>query len=53
MTKEHVQKRLNFCRERLNWTVDDWKKVIWSDESPYALFAEGNSKNDVIWAKRV
>ena len=53
LTKEHVQKRLNFCRERLNWTVDDWKKVIWSDESPYALFAEGNSKNDVIWTKRV
>ena len=53
LTKKHVQKRLNFCRERLNWTVDDWKKVIWSDESPYALFAEGNSKNDVIWAKGV
>lgn len=25
--------RLEFCREHKNWSVDDWKRVIWSDES--------------------
>jgi transposase len=51
LTEEHVRKRLRFCRERLNWTVEDWKKIIWSDESPYLLYPDGNSKNDVIWAR--
>ena len=51
LTKEHRMKRIQFCRERKNWTVNEWKKVIWSDESPYQLYAGGNSKNDVIWAK--
>ena len=31
--------------------MDDWKKVIFSDEIPYLLFPEGNSKNDIVWAK--
>lgn len=29
--------RLKFAREHLNWTVEDWKKVLWTDESPYVL----------------
>ena len=51
LTPEHKKKRLNFCLERRKWTVNDWKKVIFSDESPYLLFPEGNSKNDIVWAK--
>jgi transposase len=33
LTKRHVQQRLNFARKYENWTVDDWKRVIWSDET--------------------
>lgn len=33
--------RLKWCRERRNWEEDDWKTVIWSDESRFTLF-----KND-------
>ena len=51
LTEEHVKKRLLFCKERLNWTIDDWKKVIWNDESPYLLYPDENSKNSVIWAQ--
>ena len=51
LTEKHVKRRLKFCKDRRKWTPDDWKKVIWSDESPYQLYPEGNSKNDVIWAK--
>ena len=51
LTEEHQRKQLIFCRERLNWTGEDWKKIIWSDESPYLLYSQGNSKNDVIWAR--
>ena len=51
LTPQHKNKRLEFCLERRDWTVNDWKKVIFSDESPYLLFPEGNSKNDIVWAK--
>lgn len=29
---KNVIARLNFAREQKNWTVDDWKHNIWSDE---------------------
>ena len=50
LTEEHVEKRLKFCRERSRWTEEDWRKVIFSDESPYELYPSGNPKNDIIWA---
>lgn len=31
-------KRLNWAKEHRNWTEDDWKKVLWSDESKFELF---------------
>ena len=27
------QKRVEWAQEHLNWTIDDWKRVLWSDES--------------------
>ena len=33
LTPEHMKQRLEFALEAKNWTVDDWNKVIWSDES--------------------
>jgi transposase len=32
----HVQDRLAFAREHINWTVDDWKRVMFSDESMFS-----------------
>jgi transposase len=29
--------RKKWCQERKNWTIDDWKKVLWSDESPFVF----------------
>ena len=29
----HVQARLEFARKYQDWTVEDWKRVIWSDET--------------------
>jgi hypothetical protein len=28
---------LKWCKEECNWTVDNWKRVIWSDESQYTM----------------
>jgi hypothetical protein len=27
-----------WCDDNKTWTADDWKNVIWSDESPFTLF---------------
>ena len=32
------KKRLEFARNHRNWTVEQWKKVVWSDESRFTLF---------------
>lgn len=30
--------RLEFVRRHLNWTVQDWKKILFSDETRYKIF---------------
>src|SRR5579859_6054225 len=32
LTQEHAKKRLVWARAHQPWTVEDWKRVIWSDE---------------------
>lgn len=32
------QKRLKFVKEHENWTEEDWKKVLWTDESKFEMF---------------
>jgi hypothetical protein len=32
-TKDQKAARLKFARDHLNWTVDDWKQVMFSDET--------------------
>ncbi|CAF1408078.1 unnamed protein product [Adineta ricciae] len=35
LSKQHRNGRLQWCLEHSNWTVDDWKKVLFSDESTF------------------
>ena len=39
--------------ELLNWTLNDWRKVIWSDESPFQVCSERNSKKVIIWPRNM
>ena len=39
-------KRLEWCKERKNWTVEQWKQVVWSDESPFVLRYNGKRR---VW----
>lgn len=34
---KNIRNRILWCREHLTWTEDDWKRVVWSDESPFTL----------------
>lgn len=33
-------KRLQWARSHRNWSLDDWKQVLWSDESKFEVFGQ-------------
>ena len=37
ITATNIQKRKDWCKDAVNWTDDEWKKMIWSDESSVEL----------------
>lgn len=37
ISEANRRKRLNWCHEHKNWTVEQWGRVLWSDESPYTV----------------
>lgn len=40
----NIQKPLRFPRECKHWTVDDWNKVLWTDESEFEVFGQTNHR---------
>lgn len=38
ISEKNRRARLTFAREHLNWTPQQWSRVIWSDESKFLLF---------------
>jgi len=45
----NIDKRLQWCKERESWTAEDFRKVLWSDESTIEL---GKLNKDVyVWRR--
>lgn len=38
ISKKNRARRLKFAKEHLDWTIEQWKRVLWSDESKNNLF---------------
>ncbi|GBM08840.1 hypothetical protein AVEN_57397-1 [Araneus ventricosus] len=38
LTARHKALRLSWARQPYHWTADDWKHVVWSDESRFQLY---------------
>ena len=36
--------RLKFAKEHLHWTVKDWSKILWTDESKFMMFGSDGIK---------
>ena len=45
LTLKMKKKRLQWAKEHKNWTLDDWKSVIFSDESKFNLLNSDGARN--------
>lgn len=41
-------KRLRWAHEHLDWTVEQWSRILWTDESPFVLRWKGRQ---VVWRR--
>jgi transposase len=46
---QHRKARLSFALKYQNWTVDDWKRVLWSDETKINKI--GSDGHQYVWKK--
>ncbi len=50
LTAQHRKERLKFAQAHFDWTVDDWKRVIWSDETKINRFGSDGFK--WVWKEK-
>lgn len=59
LTRVHIINRRIWTQKRRSWTMDQWSKVVWSDESRFCLHGnDGRTrvirmKNERYWAKHI
>ena len=46
------ENRMKFAKAHKDWTVSDWNKVLWSDDSPFELFHYQTGRMTVSGARR-
>ena len=49
LTTTHRKRRLNFALKYQHWTIEDWKRVIWSDETQINRI--GSDGQEYIWKR--
>ena len=37
LTKTHKDQRLDFAREYVSFSIEDWSQIVWSDEKKFNL----------------
>jgi transposase len=50
LTKEQMEERLKWCLEHAHWTLEDWKNVIWTDETSVQLGGVRGRRR--VWRKK-
>lgn len=50
LTQKQKNNRLKFAKEHRNWTADQWRRIIWSDESKFDVTV-GDERSKVIREK--
>ncbi|RYY77505.1 MAG: hypothetical protein EOO69_13930 [Moraxellaceae bacterium] len=49
LTRTHKRKRLDFALTHRDWTVEQWKQVVFSDETP--TLARPSDTHKLRWVK--
>jgi transposase len=49
LSSKNIKERLAFAQRHKDWTVDDWERVIWSDETKIARF--GSDGRSWCWVR--
>ena len=49
LTEKQRTARLALATAHRDWTVDDWRNILWTDEYPYEIFHAPNPQNDRVW----
>jgi transposase len=49
LTARHMRRRRTFALRYRRWTADDWKRVIWSDETKICLAGPG--WREMVWKR--
>ena len=50
LTKEQMKERLKWCLEHEHWTLEDWKNVIFTDETSVQMGAVRGKRR--VWRKK-
>ena len=50
LSYDNICKRLEWAKAHEDWTVEDWKRVCFSDETPFCLFQSYGKK--IVWRRR-
>jgi len=50
LSSNHKKARMDFALAHENWTIDDWKRVIWSDETKINCL--GSDGRKWVWKER-
>ena len=50
VTETQKIKRLEWCLERQNWTLEQWRRMIWTDESSFEFGSGGRQRR--VWRKK-
>ena len=51
LSEKQKEQRLQYCLSHKFWDEQDWKRVLFSDESSFELFHPTNRQNDRVWSQ--
>jgi hypothetical protein len=49
LSKKHREKCLKFAKRYKDWTINEWSKIVWSDESKFQIF--DSDRCEYYWKK--
>lgn len=50
LTKKHIVERYNWCKEKENWPISEWMRLVFSDETRFYLLKDKGQT--FVWQER-